>query len=286
MTDQLPLAPRKGTTRVIQVDPASVRISPLNPRVDTPHDADGITRLAAELKAVGQINDAHGEVAKDGVIELLAGSRRCAACAAAGLPIRIRVHADLPRAEAIAIAYRDDREAVTPSFWDLAGGWAALTEGGAFKTDTDLAQAVGIDKSVLSRGLAFRKAPDAILGAFTDRRAISLSQWIDLAPLIEDADTGARLIERAALITGKGYAAPRVAAELKAAAAGKTEIKAVEVRNRHDRVVATIQPDHRGGFNIKVKPMTELHPSFRLDHVRLVNERFVELVKTWFDRDG
>ncbi|WP_162236475.1 hypothetical protein, partial [Sphingomonas sp. Leaf25] len=64
----------------------------------------------------------------------------------------------------------------------------------------------------------------------------------------------------------------------------KTEIKAVEVRNRHDRVIAAIQPDHRGGFTIKIKPMTEAHPSFRLEYARLVNERFVELVKTWFDR--
>ena len=286
MTDQLPLQSRKSTTRVIQVDPTSVRISPLNPRVDTPHDTDGIARLAAELHAVGQINDAHGETAADGVVELLAGSRRCAACMIAGLQLRVRVHPELSRAEAIAIAYRDDREAVTPSFWDLAGGWAALTDGATFKTDTDLAQAVGVDKSMLSRGLAFRKAPDAVLDAFADRRTISLSQWIDLAPLVEDADTRARLVERAGLIAGKGYTAPRVAAELKAAAAGKTEIKAVEVRNRHDRVVATIQPDHRGGFTIKVKPMAEAHPSFRLEHARLVNERFVELIKTWFDRDA
>ncbi|MGY2735041.1 ParB/RepB/Spo0J family partition protein [Sphingomonas sp. UYP23] len=286
MTDQLPLQPRKATTRVIQVDPASVRISPLNPRGSTPHDPDGIARLAAELKAVGQINDAHGETAGDGVVELLAGSRRCAACAVAGIPLRIRVHAELPRTEAIGIAYRDDREAVTPSFWDLACGWAALCEGTTFKTDADLANAVGIDKSTLSRGLAFRKVPDVILDAFADRRAISLSQWIDLAPLVEDPDSRAKLAERAALIAGKGYTAPRVAAELKAAAAGKTEIKAVEVRNRHDRIVATILPDHRGGFTIKVKPMTEAHPSFRLEYARLVNERFVELVKTWFDRDA
>lgn len=286
MTDQLPLQPRKATTRVIQVDPALVRISPLNPRVNTPHDPDGIARLAAELKAVGQINDAHGETTADGIIELFAGSRRCAGCALAGIHLRVRVHTELPRAEAIAIAYRDDREAVTPSFWDLAGGWAALTTGRTFKTDTDLAQAVGVDRGTLSRGLAFRKAPDTVLNAFADRRVISLSQWIDLAPLIENADSCAKLVERAALITGKGYTAPRVAAELKAAAAGKIEIRAVEVRNRHDRVVATIQPDHRGGFTIKVKPMTELHPSFRLEYARLVNERFVELIKTWFDRDA
>jgi len=286
MTDQLPLQPRKATTRVIQVDPASVRISPLNPRFDTPHNADGIARLAAELKAVGQINDAHGETAKDGVIELLAGSRRCAACALAGIQLRIQVHAELPRAEAIGIAYRDDREAVAPSFWDLASGWAALADGTTFKTDADLANAVGIDKGMLSRGLALRKAPETILDAFADRRAISISQWIDLAPLVEDPDSRAKLVERAGLIVGKGYTAPRVAAELKAAAAGKTEIKAVEVCNRHDRVVATILPDHRGGFTIKVKPMTEAHPSFRLEYTRLVNERFVELVKTWFDRDA
>ncbi len=176
MTNQLPLQPRKATTRVIQVDPTSVRISLLNPRESTPHNADGIARLAAEIKAVGQVNDAHGEAGKDGVVELLAGSRRCAACAVAGLPIRIRVHAELSRAEAIAIAYRDDREAVTPSFWDLAGGWAALIEEHTFKTDSELAQAVGVDKSMLSRGLAFRSAPNTILDAFVDRRAISLSQ--------------------------------------------------------------------------------------------------------------
>lgn len=286
MTDQLPLQTPKGKTRVIQVAPASVRISPLNPRADTPHDTDGIARLAAELNAVGQINDAHGETAADGVVELLAGSRRCAACAVAGLQLRIRLHSELPRFEAIAIAYRDDREAVAISFWDLAGGWSALTDRKVFRTDTDLAQAVGIDKSTLSRGLAFRKAPPVILDAFTDRRQVSLSQWIDLAPLVEDEGSRARLIERAALIIGKGYAAPRVAAELKAAAAGKTEIKAIEVKNRHDRVVATIQPDHRGGFTIKVKTMLEVHPSFRLEYARLVNERFVELVKTWFDRDA
>lgn len=286
MTDQLPLNTPKGKTRVIQVDPASVRISPLNPRATTVHDPKGLGRLALELREVGQINDAHGETAADSVIELLAGSRRCAACMLAKLPLRIRVHGELSRTEAIAIAYRDDREALTPCFWDLAGGWSRLTADGAFKSDADLARAVGIDKSTLSRGLAFRKAPEAILDAFADRGDISLSQWIDLAPLVEDPDTRARLMERAALIADKGYATPRVAAELKAAAAGKAEIKAIEVRNRHDRVVAVIQPDHRGGFAIKVKPMAEAHPSFRLEYARLVNERFVEIIKSWFDREA
>ncbi len=126
----------------------------------------------------------------------------------------------------------------------------------------------------------------SILAAFADRREISLSQWTDLAPLIENDDTREALLTRAALIAGKGYAAPRVAAELKAAAAGKVAIPAIEVRNRHDRVIATIQPGHRGDLTVKFKPMAEAHPSYRLEYARLVHEKLVEVIKTFFDKDA
>jgi ParB-like chromosome segregation protein Spo0J len=285
MPDQLPLPSGRSTTRIVHVDPTTVRLSPLNPRAQTPHSPESVAALAAELKAVGQINDAHGETAKDGVIELLAGSRRREACIVASMELRIRIHANLPRDAAIGIAYRDDREAVPVSLWDLSDGWSRMLGDGIVKTEAALAKVVGVDKSTMNRGLAFQKAPAAILDAFPDRRAISLTQWVELAPLIENDDTRARLVERAGLIGGKGYAATRVAAELKAAAANKTEIRPFEVRNRHDKVIATIQPDHRGGFAIKVKPMLELHPSYRMEFAKLIHDRFVEVLKTWFDRD-
>lgn len=287
MTDQLPLAaPNPKTTRVVMVDPATVRISALNPRVDTPHAPAAIARLADEIRAVGQINDAHGEYAEDGTIEILAGSRRTAACLLAGLQVRVRLHPDLPRDEAIKIAYRDDREAQTPSLWDLADGWSRLLDRKIVPSDAALARLVGVDKSTMSRGLAFRHAPEPILAAFTDRREISLSQWIDLAPLIENDDTRAALIARASLIAGMGYAAPRVASELKAAAVGKVRIETVEVRNRHDRIIATIQPGHRGDITVKLKPMAEAHPSYRLEYARLVHEKLVETIKTFFEKDA
>jgi ParB/RepB/Spo0J family partition protein len=285
MTDQLPLPTNRATTRIVHLDPTSVRLSPLNPRAATPHTPESVAALADEIREVGQINDAHGETASDGTIELLAGSRRREACIAAGTELRVRVHPDLPRDKAIAIAYRDDREALPVSFWDLSTGWARMLDDGVVKTELALAKVVGVDKSTMNRGLAFQKAPSAILDAFADRRAISLSQWTELAPLVENDDTRQRLIERAGLVIGKGYNATRVAAELKAAAANKVEIRAVEVRNRHDRIIATILPDHRSGFTIKVKSMAEAHPSYRLEHTKLIHERFVEVVKTWFDRD-
>ena len=285
MTDQLPLPTNRGTTRIVQVDPRSVRLSPLNPRAATPHTPESVAALADEIRDVGQINDAHGEIASDGTIELLAGSRRREACIIAGTELRVRVHAELARDKAIALAYRDDREALPVSFWDLSAGWADMLGRGVVKTEAALSRMVGVDKSTMNRGLAFQKAPPTILDAFADRREVSLSQWTELAPLIENEETRQRLIERAGLVISKGYGAARVAAELKAAAGNKLEIKAVEVRNRHDRIIATILPDHRGGFTIKVKAMAEAHPTYRLDHAKLIHERFVELVKTWFDRD-
>lgn len=287
MSEQLPLAATgERSTKVISIDPKEVRVSPLNPRSDTPHKPEEIAGLADELKAVGQVNDVHGETARDGTIEILAGSRRRAACILAGIKLRVRVHSGLTREAAIGIAYRDDRGAMTPSFWDLAGGWAKLLGNGIVESDSALANLVGVDKSTMSRGLAFRNAPEQILAAFADPREISLTQWTELAPLVENDASRERMLERAALIKGKSYAAPRVAAELKAAAAGKKQIKPVEVRNRHDRVIATIQPGHRGDFTIKVKSMTETHPAYRLEYAKLIHDKLAEVLKTWFDRDA
>ena len=50
MSSQLPLPSGKGpsSTRIELVDATSVRVSPINPRFDTPADADSVAGLAAE----------------------------------------------------------------------------------------------------------------------------------------------------------------------------------------------------------------------------------------------
>ena len=282
---QLPLpdpAP-KTKTKVVMVDPAKVRISRANPRFEAVLDPASISALASELKEAGQVNDAHAEESPDGVLELLSGSRRRAACAEAGLQLRVRVHTELPVEKAIAIAFRDDRGAVAISYWDLSVSWARLLADKAVATDATLAKMCGVDPSTVSRGLALQRADPTLLAAFGNLRDITMTQWGDLAPLLENDEARPRLLERAALLAGKELAAPRVVAELKAAAANKSEIKAIEVRNRHDKVIANIKPDHKGGFTIAVKPMREVHPSYRLERAKTIHDKFVAVVKNWFD---
>lgn len=235
------------------------------------------------MKDAGQINDAHAVEAADGTLELLSGSRRCAACLVAGILLRVRVHGELPVGQAIAIAFRGDRGAVATPYWDLSVSWARLLTEKEVPTDAELAKLCGVDASTVSRGLALQRAEPAFLAAFDNVRDLTMTQWCDLAPLLENDEAQRRLLERAASLVGKGFAAPRVVAELKAAAANKAEIKAIEVRNRRDKVIATIKPDHKGGFTIAVKPMREDHPSYRIERAKMIHETFVATLKSWFD---
>ena len=83
-------------------------------------------------------------------------------------------------------------------------------------------------------------------------------------------------------MVGQTFDAAKLVRKLTVAAAGKQEIKPREVPNKHGRVIATIVPDHRSGFSIKVKPMAELHPSYRVEHAKLVHAAFLEVMKEWF----
>ena len=280
---ELPLPPVvKAASEVRLIDPSTARPSPRGLLAITDTSVAG---LMSEISDVGQIYDVPAEIAEDGVIEIINGLRRAKSCQLLGKKLRVRIYNDLPRDKAIALAYRDNSQALPVSLWDRSCTWAQMVEDKVLKSEAELAKAVGVDKSTLSRGLAFQNAPKIVLSAFADVRQISLSQWMDIAPLLENEETSARIVERAALIAGKGYSAVRVATELKAAAANKDKFEKVDVKNRHGKQIATIQPNHRGGFSIAVKPMIEAHPTYRVEYAKAIHDEFVKLVKTWFDRE-
>jgi len=259
-------------------------VSPKNPRFAYTVTDASVATLAAELKAVGQAHDAIGERGANGVVEILAGSRRREAMRILGWPLRVRIYeADaLSPEQALKIANREDRGALEVSLWDKSASWARMLDGKLVASESRLADAVGEDKSAINRGLALQKAPAAILDLVSDKRAISMSQWALVAPLLEDDERRARVLECAALHAGQTLGFAVLAKKLTAAAAGKDEIKPVEVRNRHGKAIAMITPDHRGAFTIRIKSMTELHPSYRIDHAKLINAALLDVIKDWF----
>jgi hypothetical protein len=191
-----------------------------------------------------------------------------------GKPLKVRVFDALSPDQSIRIAYREGSGSVPVSFWDTSASWKRLLDGKVVTSEAKLGALVDEDKSVVSRGLALQKTPAEIIDLFADRQAISQTQWMVLAPLLEDARTKERILAAAAEMVGQTYAAAALVRKLTMAAAGKEEIKSREVLNKHGRVIATITPDHKSGFAIKAKPMAELHPSYRVEHAKLIHAAF------------
>lgn len=258
------------------------RVSIYNPRYGVEIGDESVQPLADKIRATGQIHDAIGWRAADGIVDLDAGARRREAMRILGKPLRVRVF-DEPSAErSIRIAYRDGSGSAAVSFWDTSASWKRLLNDKVVASEAKLGELVDEDKSVINRGLALQKAPAEVIDLFADRQAISQTQWMVLAPLLEDARTRERILAAAGDMIGQTFAAATLVRKLTVAAAGKQEIKPREVTNKHSRVIATITPDHKSGFAIKIKPMAELHPSYRVEHARLVHVAFLEVLKEWF----
>lgn len=289
-TPELPLVDRAQTKlgakqnySIEMLHYGETAISLKNPRYGYAISDASVAPLVAEFGALGQVHDAIGERRGGDVVEILAGSRRREVCRILNRPLRVKIMENLSPIEALKIANREDRGALEVSLWDKSASWSRMLDLDPTMKEGQLADAVGEDKSAISRGLALQKAPPEILGLVADRRAISMTQWALLAPLLEDPDKRERVLDAAALLAGQTLAITTLTQRLVAAAAGKSEIKPQEVKNRHGKVIATIKPDHRGAFTIRVKSMTEHHPNYRNDHAKIIHTAFVELLKQWFD---
>ena len=262
------------------------RISPKNPRYGVVHADGTLDTLADEITASGQLVAAEAELGGDGVPEILAGSRRREACKRLGILLQLRVYERLTTEQALAIAHRAERGSLVVPFWDTSATWKRMLDDGTAASEARLVELLKEDKSTINRGLALQRAPTQVLALFQDGRALTQTQWVRLAPLLEDETTRAKMLARAALLAGRRLSAPAVAKELMAAAADKEAIAATEVRNRHGKIIATVTPDGRGGFTTRIRSMNEAHPTYRLEWLKLVNESTVEVVKAWFAGDG
>ena len=261
------------------------RVSIYNPRYGVTITDESVKPLLAKVKATGQIHDAIGWRTADGIVELDAGARRREVMRLLGKPLKARVFDKLPPEQSIRIAYREGGGSVPVSFWDTSASWKRLLDEEIVTSEGKLATLVDEDKSVVNRGLALQKAPADVLDLFADRQAISQTQWMVLAPLLEDTTARDRILATAVELTGQTFAAAALVRKLTVAAAGKEEIRPSEVLNKHGRAIATITPDHKSGFAIKVKPMAELHPSYRVEHAKLIHAAFLDVLRGWFD-DG
>lgn len=286
MSETSPPSIKNGTATLQRVDPRSVYPSKFCIRVEDEIAEESLAQLQEDIDRFGQTTPGHALAVSDGSrLELLDGLRRKIACQRLGIDFLVLVHRDLPIERAIALAHSRDNQSQPASFWDRAVAWDCLVNDKVLPSEAAVAKAVGVDKATMSRALAFVNAPPEVLEAFPDIRAVTHKQWGDLAPLVHNPVTRPRLLERAVLLAGKGLSANKVAAELKAAAVGKDKIEKHEVKNANGKKLATIRPNHRGGFAIDVMDMRGVPPSYRIMDAIIIHEHFLALVESSFPTD-
>jgi ParB family chromosome partitioning protein len=197
----------------------------------------------------GQVVPVLGRVLRgdpDHDVELIYGARRLFVARHINRPLLVDLR-DISDKEAIRAMDIENRQRVDISPYERGLSFARWLRGGHFSTQTELARALNVSPSVVSRLLQVARVPTVVVNAFEDPRAICESWGIKLMQPLDDADKRAAIVREARLVVSES---PRRAPEhvyrrLLAAAAKGRRLSA----SRRDEVVR----DKGGGQLFRIK---------------------------------
>lgn len=269
----------KSEGEIFEVDPKELTLSRWNPRSRDGAAPSDLEELTQSIRQNGQLMPAVVMRMADGRLELLAGSRRRAVTEKLGLKLRVEIRASLSPAKAFAIAQAENEGRETVSLWERATTYNEALDEGLFPNDLALAQALGMDKSTVSRTLSLARAPEDVLVLFADKRDITARQWWSFAPLLNEPTTRDRILDRAALLAAKPkMPAPLIFSSLTQAASASIVLGSATILNEHGRRIAQIRSNAKGGLSISIASMRELHPDQRRDWLKIVTRDLIDYV--------
>jgi ParB family transcriptional regulator, chromosome partitioning protein len=232
----------EGASPVRTLDPKTVRAS----RWANRHEASFATTEFAELKAEiaaagGNVQPikvrpvaAQNAVATDGETEgyeLVYGHRRHRACLELGIAVNALIEEATDR-ELFEAMERENRGRASLSAWEQGMMYRRALDEGLYPSMRKLAEAVGVDISLISKSVTLARLPEPVVAAFA-------------SPLQKDPD---RMLERAKRAKGRGLHPAQVfglLVEGKEVLNGSTRSSGVELQVGGRRV-AVISEDKRG----------------------------------------
>ena len=266
----LDLQKPRAPSQVISVDPNLCDIFPLNPRRDRGFVPREDSELLDSIRAGGQqVPVVARPSILSGRFEIVVGTRRLAAVreinkSGGALKIVAEVR-QLEDDEAWLLAETENvgRKAVSPLA--QAHSWSHACHRFYSGSQADMARALGVDKSVVSRSLALAQLPDVIIDLVKNRDSINLHFAAQLAPLLNDIQASGTLLALARSLVDQGIklspaeAVRRLVLDPEAAdAAGPQAIYAGDSR------LGTWLIDAKGGGVLKLRPVPpEMKPSDR-----------------------
>jgi ParB family transcriptional regulator, chromosome partitioning protein len=252
------------------VDPAATVVSLHNPRHDVEHHDAAFRELVASIRAHGQTDDVLATRRRDGTLVLLTGCRRRQACIEVGALLRVKIYADVTPQFAFMVAHEDERGRAPVSLWDRGRSYQHAINKNVYKDETELAVALGIDKSTVNRAVRFAAAPAEITDLL-DVRAVSATQWYAFCPVLEDEATRELVLAEASLVAKSTLKTPAALfSELMKAVAPEVDAGVQDIFDAQSRRIGRIKATRGGGFTVRVMAMDKADAKERASRVRLI----------------
>lgn len=215
-----------GAEAVRALDPRSIRVSRwANRHADAFADA-AFEELKTEIASAGgnvqpasvrRIADAPAAAGAGPAVvyELVYGHRRHRACLELGLPLKAMVVEASDR-ELFEAMERENRSRKNLSAWEQGNMYRRALDEGLYPSQRKLAEALGVDVSLVSKSLSLARLPDAVVSAFPSPLEIQFRWAQPLAEALQrDPDA---MLARAATL--RASPAPRTAAQVFAVLTG------------------------------------------------------------------
>ena len=206
----------EGARPVRQLDPQTVRASRWANRHAHSFADAAFLELKADIAAAGTnvqpvsvrpvaavLNGSTPDAGP--VYELVFGHRRHRACLELGLPLQAMV-SDMSDQALFEAMERENRARKNLSAWEQGTMYKRALDEGLYPSQRRLADALGVDVSLVSKSLSLARLPQAIVGAFASPLDIQFRWAQPLAEALQKDPEA--MLARAAAVSGQGAGLP------------------------------------------------------------------------------
>jgi ParB family transcriptional regulator, chromosome partitioning protein len=220
--------------KIISISPFRCRVSRQHPRLDEHITEESCEAELKSFEAHGQLVPALGRRLRekgDHDVEILCGARRLFVATYFNLPLLVELRQMSDR-DALVAMDLDNRQRADVSPYERGLSYARWLAEGCFASQGDLAAALQISPSQVSRLLRLATLPTEVVTAFGGPAGVCEAWGVALAVVLDDASTRRAVVQRSQEIAAEASRRParEIQNELYALAETRKERGAVDRR--------------------------------------------------------
>lgn len=240
----------------ITVDPSKTRMNDLHRRYSATMSGAAIEDLAQQIRASGQSVPALGWRLSQPDAEgyeyvLVYGARRRAATQSLGIGLEMLLLPAAPtRSDLVRLMHAENHGRMDYLPLEDAREYQSYLDSGAFKSQTDLVNGLGIEPTKLSRLMSLLEIPAPILDLYTDPSWMQLVRGCEIAQACKSPQTRDKLLSAAHQWKKDGNTGNPTAHLLAALKAKPIPTTSIKLKNKEGREVGLVRSLPNGDMQL------------------------------------